>query len=52
MKLDFLDRVWRNVQILNFMKIFPVEADGRTDGRTDNDGQRIWQLPFVILKRA
>ena len=37
-KLDCIDRFWRNTQILNFTKIRPVSpviSCRRTDGRTD-----------------
>ena len=46
--LNFLDRFSKNTQILNFMKIRPVEAelfhvDRRTDGH-DEAGSRFWKF--------
>jgi len=40
MKLEYSDRISKNTQISNFMKIRPVGAElfnteGRTDGETD-----------------
>jgi len=35
MKLQFLRQIFNKFQISNLIKIRPVGADGRTDGRTD-----------------
>jgi hypothetical protein len=40
LKLEFIERLSKNTQVSNFMKIHPVEVEllhteGRTDGRTN-----------------
>jgi len=41
MKLEFVDKFSKNIQISNFMKIRPVGADSfYADGRTDRHNER------------
>ena len=54
MKFNFLDRLSKNNQISNFMKIHPVgtellHADGRKNGRTDRQTDRQTDMIKLIV---